>query len=808
MHYQPKVAKGVFMKKYKWGIIGTGHISSKFCEALGQLENAEIAAVCSRDRQRGEDFAKRFGISAVYTDEREMCEQSDIEIVYIGTPNQAHLNGIMAAAENGKNILCEKPITLNARQTREAADAARENGVFLMEAMWVRFLPAVKQAQKWIEEGRIGRVTQVYSSFHIDMPQERANARLYSPEMGGGAMLDLGVYPLCAASVFLGDVKNIEYTDCKLTETGVDGIDTAVLQCENGKAVISCGFDCVSNIAVIEGTNGQIVIPGWCGTHAAYLYSCDTYGELTETFCEEGSGSMRYEAAHVMECLDRELAESPVYPVSASIAEMTVLDDLRAKWGVKFPNEDMIYISPKQPVMAGEAEKVSVSFSSNAPDWYRDAVFYHIYPLGMCGAPAQNDLCSQPVSRISRIIDLAGHISSSGFNAVYFGPVFESNAHGYDTVDYRMIDRRLGTNADFARLCSELHSRGVRVVLDGVFNHVGRDFWAFRDVREKRWESRYRDWFNINFDGNSNYNDGFWYEGWEGHYELVKLNLNNHEVREHLFDCVRGWINEFGIDGLRLDVAYMLDQNFLRDLRGVCKSVRSDFFLLGECIHGDYSRLVNDSLLDSVTNYECYKGLHSSITSGNMHEIGYSLHRQFGSEHWCIYRGMSLYSFVDNHDVSRIATILGDASLLPVAYALLFAMPGIPSVYYGSELGLSGDKSAGDAALRPVLDIDDVKRMKNSLTTYIARLCSARQQSEALRRGSYRQLYVNSHQLVFERCVDGERVICAVNTADQPHRAHFDAGAGRAIDLITGHTIDFGGGLEIPARSAYIGKVY
>lgn len=796
------------MKIIKWGIIGTGRICTRFCEALAELENAEIAAVCSRDRQRGEDFAERFDIAAVYTDVNEMCAQADIDVVYIGTPNQAHLSGMLTAFENGKNVLCEKPIALNERQAKEAAAAARENGVFLMEAMWVRFLPAVRQVQKWVNDGRIGEVRQVVSTFNIDAPEGQALERQYSLSMGGGALLDLGVYPLCAASMFLGKVNDIKYTEARLSASGVDMDDTFVLDCEKGTAYITCGFNYPSNSAAIYGTDGQIFISGWCGARSAYLYSGETYGELTESFSLADENGMKYEAMHVMDCLEKGLTESPEYPIDASVAEMAVLDALRERWGVEFTSEDEPYEPSVGRNIANAGQPVGVVPLCNAPDWYRDAVFYHIYPLGMCGAPSTNDLTSQPVNRLNKILELVGHISSIGFNAVYFGPVFESNAHGYDTVDYQLIDRRLGTNADFARLCSELHSRGIRVVLDGVFNHVGRDFWAFRDVREKRWDSRYCSWFNINFDGNSGYNDGFWYEGWEGHFELVKLNLGNPEVREYIFNCVRGWMKEFAIDGLRLDVAYMLDQNFLRELRSVCKAERSDFFLLGECIHGDYSRLVNDSMLDSVTNYECYKGLHSSINAGNMHEIGYSLHRQFGQESWCIYRGMSLYAFVDNHDVSRISTVLGDPELLPVAYALLFAMPGIPSVYYGSELGISGDKSAGDAVLRPELTMSDVKHMRNALTSYIARLCAARQQSEALRRGSYRQLYVNSHQLVFERCVEGERVICAFNTADQTHYAHFDAGEGRAIDLLTGRSIDFGGGLEIPPKSAYIGKVY
>lgn len=793
------------MKKYKWGVIGTGWISSKFCEALKLTGRAEITAVCSRDEQRGKAFAEKYGISAVFTDVEKMCAEGDVDIVYVGTTNQMHLENAMTAIENNKHVLCEKPMTLNLAQSKEIIEAAAEKGVFLMEAMWVRFLPAVQKAMQWVSEGRIGRVSEVKSSFHCDSPVETANERLYKRELGGGSMLDLGVYTYAASTFFLGGVKSVPFTEAKLSESGVDVFDTAILECEKGNAFMTCGFDRVSNNAVIEGSEGFIVIPNWCGCSSAYLYR---NGEgLVDSFSHEMNNGMEYEAIHVMECLDKGETQSPLYPLSATVEEMRWLDHLREKWGVEYPNEHESYKS-KSAVSGFDAPAEGAVQLNTVPDWYRDASFYHIYPLGMCGAPASNDFSSEPVNRLDKITRMVGHITASGFNAVYFGPLFESSNHGYDTADYSKIDRRLGTNADFARLCSELHSRGIRVVVDGVFNHVGRDFWAFKDVKEKRWESKYKDWFHINFDGNSNYNDGFWYEGWEGHFELVKLNLHNPEVREHIYNCIRGWVSQFGIDGLRLDVAYLLDKNFLRELCSVCRSIKPDFFMLGECIHGDYSQLVNDSLLDSVTNYECYKGLHSSINSGNMHEIGYSLHRQFGPEHWCIYKGMSLYTFVDNHDVSRIASVLGDNNLLPVAYALMFSMPGIPSVYYGSELGMRGDKSNGDAALRTELTIDDVKRMRNSLTDYIARLCRARQQSVALRRGDYHQLYVNSHQLVFSRSCDGERVICAFNTSEQPHTAHFDAGAGRALDLITGRTIDFGGGLELPPKSAYIGKVY
>lgn len=428
--------------------------------------------------------------------------------------------------------------------------------------------------------------------------------------------------------------------------------------------------------------------------------------------------------------------------------------------------------------------------------WLNESVFYQIYPLGMCGAPAQND--GVPAQRILRVLDWVPHLKKLGVNAVYFSPLFESDAHGYDTRDYTKLDCRLGTNEDFARVSDALHEADIRVVLDGVFNHVGRGFWAFRDVQEKRWDSPYKDWFNISFDGNSPYNDGFWYEGWEGHYELVKLNLRNPAVVDYLFSCIRGWVEAFDIDGLRLDVAYCLDMDFVRRLRGFTDSLKPDFALIGEMLHGDYTRLVNGGMLHSATNYECYKGLYSSFNSMNLFEIGHSLARQFGPEQWTVYKGLPLLSFADNHDVSRIATILADKKHLRPLYGILFGMPGVPCVYYGSEWGIEGDKKQGDAALRPSVE----KPEENGLTAYIAQLAAARRKSPALCHGGYRNVVLTNRQIIFEREADGERVLVAVNADSVPYVAHFDARAGRAWDLITGEMHDFGGGSELAPYSA------
>ena len=433
--------------------------------------------------------------------------------------------------------------------------------------------------------------------------------------------------------------------------------------------------------------------------------------------------------------------------------------------------------------------------------WAYESVFYQIYPLGFCGAPFENDGVLE--HRILKVNDWIPHIKKLGANAIYFSPVFESDTHGYNTRDYTKIDTRLGTNEDFATVCDNLHKEGIKVVLDGVFNHVGRGFWAFQDVLEKKWDSPYKDWFHISFDGNSNYNDGLWYEGWEGNYDLVKLNLRNEDVIQHIFAAIKGWVEEFDIDGLRLDVAYCLDHDFLRRLRSFCDSLKPDFFLVGETLHGDYNQWMNDSMLHSVTNYECYKGLYSSFNSMNMFEINHSLLRQFGPDNWTLYKGKHLLSFVDNHDVTRVASILSNEAHLPLIYAMQFGMPGIPCVYYGSEWGAKARKEDGDPALRACFDAPEW----TALTDFISRLAAAKKSSEALNYGDFRSVLLTNKQSIFERKSVNERVLVAINADSESFTAHFDAGCGTAVDLLTGKTHDFGGGSTLPPYSAAFWKM-
>lgn len=396
--------------------------------------------------------------------------------------------------------------------------------------------------------------------------------------------------------------------------------------------------------------------------------------------------------------------------------------------------------------------------------WYDQSVFYQIYPLGFCDAPFYNDRVVVP--RIKHILNFIDHFEKMQINAIYFSPLFSSQSHGYDTIDYLKLDERLGENQDFKEVCDKLHEKNIKIVLDGVFNHVGRDFWAFKDVQEHRQNSRYKDWFYIQWENNSCYNDGFYYEGWEGHYELVQINLKNEEVIHYLFSCIQTWIQEFDIDGLRLDVAYLYPPSFIQQLRLKCDSLKKDFVLIGELLHGDYNQWVNEEMLHSCTNYECYKGLYSSFNDQNLFEIAYSLNRQFGSEPWTLYKGKHLLNFVDNHDVTRVASILKNEHHLPLIYGLLFGMPGVPCLYYGSEWGMKGIKQKdSDALLRPFVE----KAQETELTSWIAQLAFLHQHHPALYKGSYRNVVVTNKQLIFERKTEEETIFVAINLSDESY---------------------------------------
>lgn len=398
--------------------------------------------------------------------------------------------------------------------------------------------------------------------------------------------------------------------------------------------------------------------------------------------------------------------------------------------------------------------------------WYDEAIFYHIYPLGLTGAPKQNPY-SAPGHRLNTLLPWLDHIKAIGCNAIYIGPLFESVGHGYETTDYRKLDSRLGTNEDLKTFVAKSHEKGIRVILDGVFNHVGRDFFAFKDLKEKREGSPYRDWFSgVNFYGNNEYNDGFSYNNWGGYNLLVKLNLRNPQVREYLFDSIRFWVSEFDIDGLRLDAADVLDFDFMRELRHVAGGLKPEFWLMGEVIHGDYTRWVNEGTLHSLTNYHLHKALFSGHNDHNYFEIAHTVKRLNDMG------GLKLYNFVDNHDVERIYTKLNNKAHFAPVHILLYTLPGVPSIYYGSEFAVEGRKERhSDDSLRPALSLNNYSGAleNNPHTKLIAALGRTRRAVKELSYGDYKELKLTNRQYAFSRSLNGRSVIVTVNNDDSDY---------------------------------------
>ena len=435
--------------------------------------------------------------------------------------------------------------------------------------------------------------------------------------------------------------------------------------------------------------------------------------------------------------------------------------------------------------------------------WYDEAVFYHIYPLGLTGAPKQNPY-GEPISRLNTLLPWISHIKEIGCNAIYIGPLFESVGHGYETTDYKKLDSRLGTNEDLTNFVAECHKQGIRVILDGVFNHTGRDFFAFQDIKHIREHSQYKDWYcNVNFWGNNSFNDGFSYENWGGYDLLAKLNQHNPAVKDYICDVIRFWVSEFDIDGIRLDAADVMDFEYMKALRHVANEVKPDFWLMGEVIHGNYSRWANEGTLHSVTNYMLHKALYSGHNDHNYFEVAHTIKYVSGM----VGNKLNLYSFVDNHDVERIYTKLKNKEHFLPVHVMLYTLPGIPSLYYGSEFGIEGRKERfSDDSLRPALNYEDYKDAvkTNPCTKLIAALGKIRQNTPALMYGDYKELELQTTHFAYARVLDGKTVITTVNNADNDAFMNLQAGnSAEYIGALTGEKVSVNGGriqVKVPAN--------
>ena len=403
---------------------------------------------------------------------------------------------------------------------------------------------------------------------------------------------------------------------------------------------------------------------------------------------------------------------------------------------------------------------------SYIPEWAKKAIIYHIYPLGFFGSPKYGQDESSTNNRLLEIRNFYDHFKKLGVNVIQFGPLFESVTHGYDTVDYMKIDHRLGTNELFEQITTELHDMNIKVIIDGVFNHVSREFDSFKDIQTYKEKSWRKNWHYVDFSRDSPYKDGFDYENWEGYYELVKLNLDEKDVRDYLFSVSNYWLKEIGIDGWRLDVAYLIGTNFWREFRQVCKNAKPDCILIGEMIHGPYDDWIGPELLDAGTGYQVYKSIWSAINSNNMFELKAILERSFHQE-WGLFKNTTLVNFLGNHDCTRIRSILKDDRYIFPAFLFLLTTNGIPKIYYGDEIGLKGVKTehSDEDVRRPMpRSFDEWPSMGKDIFKNIQKFIQIRKNNHALTHGDLIPVFADNNVLAFIRRSTKQTLLIIINS--------------------------------------------
>lgn len=326
------------MSVFKWGILGTGKIARRFMQAAFYVPEAQVVAVGSRSQATANQFGAQFGVPKRYGSYDALLADPEVEIVYVATPHSLHAENTLAALQAGKHVLCEKPFTLNAAQAEQVIHAARASGKFVMEGMWTRCFPVVREIVRRLQAGELGEVRVVIADFGFRAPFDPAS-RLFAPELGGGALLDVGVYPVALAFMVLGAPKQTLST-ATLGSTGVDELCSIVFTYENGAhALLSASLRAdTPKQAHICGTNARITIPEpWWKPSEAYLIRTDGTTEHL-LYPYEGDG-LQFEIRHVHDCLRQRLTESPWMPLDETLAIMRVLDTLRAQWGVRYPGE-------------------------------------------------------------------------------------------------------------------------------------------------------------------------------------------------------------------------------------------------------------------------------------------------------------------------------------------------------------------------------------------------------------------------------------------------------------------------------------
>ena len=402
--------------------------------------------------------------------------------------------------------------------------------------------------------------------------------------------------------------------------------------------------------------------------------------------------------------------------------------------------------------------------------WSDHVIWWHVYPLGFTGAEreALPDGAS-PVSRLRKLEPWLDYLLELGANGLALGPVFDSETHGYDTVDHLRVDRRLGTDEDLAWLVDRCRSRGIRVLLDGVFSHVGRGFGPFRDVLENGRDSRYAGWFRIHWDRPGPDGAPFDYDDFEGHHHLVALDHTNPEVVEYVADVMSHWL-AFGADGWRLDAAYAAPPRFWAETLTRVRQHHHEAWFVGEVIHGPYEPWISGAGLDSVTQYELWKAVWSSLNDHNFWELGWALqrHDQFATA----FRPLT---FLGNHDVTRVASKIFDERHLGHAEAVQFTVAGVPSIYAGDEQAFTGVKEetpTGDDAVRPPFPDrpEDLAPFGQPVFHRHQALLSLRRRHSWLVHARTRVVTQADEQLSFVSQADARRVVTLLNSGDGPYR--------------------------------------
>ena len=411
-------------------------------------------------------------------------------------------------------------------------------------------------------------------------------------------------------------------------------------------------------------------------------------------------------------------------------------------------------------------------------DWPEHAIWWQLHTISFTGPG--------PLTRIEAWLD---YLVDLGCNGLLLGPIFASETHGYDTVDYFRIDPRLGTDEDFGHLVEQCQARGVRLLLDGVFNHVGRGFGPFQDVLAHGRASAYAPWFRLDFDadgadGADGDPDGFGYADFEGHHELVALNHDEPAVQDYVTSVMTHWLDR-GASGWRLDAAYAVPAPFWRAVTDRVRATHPDTWLVGEVIQGDYIAAVRDGGLDSVTQYELWKGIWSSLNDRNFFELAHTLtrHNEFAA-------AFLPQTFVGNHDVTRLASQLTDPEHLPHALAVLFTVAGSPSVYAGDEQAFRGvkyDRAGGDDEIRPAFPDSPDGLAPDGWPTYRLHqdLIGLRRRHPWLARAATEVLTVRNEALAYRASHPGDGPDLAVLLNVSADKVSFDL-QGRAARYLLG----------------------